>query len=467
MPWLLPLLGIALFSFLAVICAAAVHGVIWQGKMPWSELPPPDANLILAETLAVLSLILVAGIGMSPGFLNLSSVNAFYAGRLIRAYLGASNPVRLKASRISGISKAKHKHTGGEKNKSHSVQQNHPADNIAPHIYHDGQILAPVHLINITMNQTVSPNSQLVQQDRKGRNFVVGPDGVHVDDHQLSANKPDGEPKKESAAEKFERDLQIGQWAAISGAAASTGMGQGTSLGTALLFAFANIRLGYWWPAPDMPDNKNSSGNTDKKKTNFFRRLFETHCYLLAEMTARYDPVKQRRLYLSDGGHFENTAAYELIRRQVPLILLSDAGCDPNYMFDDLANLIRKARIDFGTEMTVLDDKEIQKIFPNSHQWISQPDNFDDKEMAKADACAVAFRLGYQGGKTGYLLSLKPRLTSFASLDVHNYAANNPAFPQEPTADQFFDEAQWESYRKLGYDIATTLFAQPSASGLW
>ena len=37
-------------------------------------------------------------------------------------------------------------------------------------------------------------------------------------------------------------------------------------------------------------------------------------------------------------------------------------------------------------------------------------------------------------------------------------AAHVRAFPQEPTTDQFFDEAQWESYRALGEHIGAQLF---------
>jgi hypothetical protein len=33
-----------------------------------------------------------------------------------------------------------------------------------------------------------------------------------------------------------------------------------------------------------------------------------------------------------------------------------------------------------------------------------------------------------------------------------------PAFPQQTTADQFFDEAQWESYRALGYHLGGKVF---------
>ena len=38
--------------------------------------------------------------------------------------------------------------------------------------------------------------------------------------------------------------------------------------------------------------------------------------------------------------------------------------------------------------------------------------------------------------------------------DVLHYARSHPCFPHEPTSDQFFDEAQFESYRRLGEDTA-------------
>lgn len=42
--------------------------------------------------------------------------------------------------------------------------------------------------------------------------------------------------------------------------------------------------------------------------------------------------------------------------------------------------------------------------------------------------------------------------------DVAQYHRAHLPFPQETTAGQFFDEAQWESYRMLGYHIALEVF---------
>nr|MBA3731870.1 hypothetical protein [Gammaproteobacteria bacterium] len=64
-------------------------------------------------------------------------------------------------------------------------------------------------------------------------------------------------------------------------------------------------------------------------------------------------------------------------------------------------------------------------------------------------------------GKTdqeSVLLYLKPTLTWDEPADLVEYHLKHPDFPQEPTADQFFDEAQWESYRKLGEHIALKIF---------
>ncbi len=45
---------------------------------------------------------------------------------------------------------------------------------------------------------------------------------------------------------------------------------------------------------------------------------------------------------------------------------------------------------------------------------------------------------------------VKPHRTNELPLDVVAYADGDPCFPQQDTSDQFFDEAQWESYHNLG-----------------
>ena len=68
-------------------------------------------------------------------------------------------------------------------------------------------------------------------------------------------------------------------------------------------------------------------------------------------------------------------------------------------------------------------------------------------------------RVVYSTGEQGWLLYVKPVLCGGEPADVEQYARANPPFPQQTTADQFFDEAQWESYRKLGEHIAEHVLA--------
>jgi hypothetical protein len=41
--------------------------------------------------------------------------------------------------------------------------------------------------------------------------------------------------------------------------------------------------------------------------------------------------------------------------------------------------------------------------------------------------------------------------------DVQNYKLQHPYFPHDPTAEQWFTESQFESYRRLGQSIVDGL----------
>src|SRR5262249_3783903 len=75
-------------------------------------------------------------------------------------------------------------------------------------------------------------------------------------------------------------------------------------------------------------------------------------------------------------------------------------------------------------------------------------------------AHAAIARVIYQDepGRVSYLVYVKPTLTGDEPADITQYHGAHSSFPQEPTSDQYFDEAQWESYRRLGFEIANDLF---------
>jgi hypothetical protein len=61
----------------------------------------------------------------------------------------------------------------------------------------------------------------------------------------------------------------------------------------------------------------------------------------------------------------------------------------------------------------------------------------------------------------GALIYIKPSINGNEPADVQHYAAADPLFPHQPTSDQFFDESQFESYRRLGLHVIEEILGGP------
>ncbi|MGH8019796.1 MAG: hypothetical protein ACREIA_16255, partial [Opitutaceae bacterium] len=193
-----------------------------------------------------------------------------------------------------------------------------------------------------------------------------------------------------------------------------------------------------------------------------FYLVFPTQSLLLDEMMGRFRGVTRERLYLSDGGHFENTAAYELIRRRARLIVICDDGCDPAATFGDLGHLVRKVRTDLQAEMRPFTEDELKDLLrPELAGVVGTLKDLRPDAMGHVTRHVALFWIHYEDeAQPGSLVILiKPAMTGDEPVDLLNYRSENPAFPQQTTMDQFFDEAQWESYRKLGEVIGGQVFA--------
>lgn len=407
--------------------------------------------------LAVAALILGAFSGSFIGFINLSSLQAFYSGRLARTYLGASNGQRFRSD--GGIHSKKLRLSATEAMEGDDLQldQYYASD------------CAPIHLINVTMNLTMDPAENLVQRDRKGKPLCIAPGKVVSDGLSEICFILDGDVRRRRSCDtqrsELNQPLTVAHWIATSGAALTTGLGRATSLATSMSLGLANVRLGTWWPC-NFETNEPARLNS--------RKLFGTQNYLFDEFTARFHGLQREYQYLSDGGHFENTAAYELIRanRDMELIVLCDSGCDLGYQFDDLANLTRLARIDQSLEIEV--DTDIPK-HPILGPLFGDLSHFTPSRETD-QRCALLLNVFKKDGQRDLqsrILVLKPRVIAGVPADVRNYAQQNPTFPNESTADQFFNEAQFESYRQLGLNIGQLLFGDieanvsPITQALW
>ncbi len=62
---------------------------------------------------------------------------------------------------------------------------------------------------------------------------------------------------------------------------------------------------------------------------------------------------------------------------------------------------------------------------------------------------------------SGRLLYIKPVLNGSEPPDIRAYRSSHPTFPHEATANQFFNEAQFESYRHLGSWVISAIAERP------
>ena len=354
--------------------------------------------------------------------INLFSMNLLYRNRLVRCYLGASNEERQEQPftgfdpqddvRLAAFAEAEPGNDGESE--------------------HCKPYSGPYPILNATLN--VTHGERLAWQERKAESFVFTPlyCGYEYPEMKTSENLegacdvPDEgyQPTNEWAFPP--KGVKLGLAISTSGAAVSPNMGYHTYPPLAFLMTVFNVRLGGWLPNPRY---SNADYRLRLKKPQGgpgFSLL-----YLLNELFASTTD-RSKYVYLSDGAHFENLAIYELVRRECEFIIASDAGEDPGYTFGDLINAIRKCRTDLGAEI----DLNLKPFLRNAEGY--------------ARTHAVRGEIRYRNGRIGQLLYFKSCLTGDEPNDVRDYRRENPVFPQESTADQWFDESQFESYRALG-----------------
>lgn len=225
--------------------------------------------------------------------------------------------------------------------------------------------------------------------------------------------------------------ISIGTAAAISGAAASSNMGYyTTSPVLSLLLTFFNVRLGWWL------GNPGPAG-----EFTFKRRAPKYSVGPVIDEALGFTDDRNKYVYLSDGGHFENLAIYEMVLRRCHVVVVSDGAQDQDYRFTDLGNAIRKIRIDLGIPIDFW-NVPIRSGWPH-----------EERGMYWAIGRIRYSCIDGPDANDGLLLYVKPAVYGTEPRDVLEYKKSFPDFPHQSTADQFFDEPQFESYRVLGSHI--------------
>jgi hypothetical protein len=151
---------------------------------------------------------------------------------------------------------------------------------------------------------------------------------------------------------------------------------------------------------------------------------------------------------LSDGGHIENLATVELLRRRCHTIIVGDGEADPAHAFNGVGNLIQMARVELGITIELaLDSLRLgNKTRTSAAHWAIGRIHYPARDGMESEI--------------GYLIYLKSSVTGDEPEDVLQYRCEHPAFPHEPTSDQFFAISQFEAYRTLGMHITACMLEQ-------
>ena len=352
---------------------------------------------------------------------NEFSMHHFYRNRLVRAYLGAT---RRNTDRI----KTANPFTNFDMNDDVKLSS----------LTHKAGYFGPYPILNTALN--ASSTLSLDRQDRKAESFTFSPLYCGFDFSMTRASAAMQTKSYDYGYRPTERFAYtsgagpgIGTAMAISGAAVNPNQGFHSSAGTAFLLTVFNVQMGWW------------IGNPRKSKWN--RADPESGLgYIISNLTGSTS-TRQDFVCLSDGGHFDNMGLYELVRRRCTFIVLGDGEQDDKFTCEGLANAIRRCRIDFGAEI----DIDVEPIR-----------NRDEHGFSKSQYALGTIRYAGDDTPGGVLLYIKSSIKSQKPVDVSEYSLKNKTFPHQTTADQFFDEAQFESYRQLGLQIVYEAFRDNS-----
>lgn len=411
----LPLVIVALLSFVAwanLRALVALEYHLAPGDLPCTAAavaadvitrgPCHPVGAGFGEVMMLFGVLMFSSLLMSRLIpVNKFSLHGMYRHRLIRTFLGASRQDR-----------SPNAFTGFDSNDDLNV--------------HELAGVRPLHVINATLNAVQS--THVGRHETKAQSFTFSP--LHVGNRFLGY-RPAAEYGSDGNG--LGTGLSLGMALAISGAAASSAMGMYSTKARAFLLTLANARLGLWFGNPQ-------SATTWQRSEPPLG--VEPLAREMLGLTTDHNPY----VYLSDGGHYENLALWEMVARRCRFIVISDAGCDPQYAFGDLSNAVRRIRLDLGIPI------------------VFDPLTQTRDGQGRTNRHAAIGRITYAavdgpGAPDGTILYLKATLSGDETVDVRNFAHADPLFPHDSTANQFFDEARFESYRALGYHTVVSVAA--------
>lgn len=296
---------------------------------------------------------------------------------------------------------------------------------------------APYHLVVTAVNLAGSGHQQ--DRDRKSRHFLFSKEfvGSGITGYVPTSQYRWGRTKYISTL-------------ALSGAAASPGLGTFTFFAQSFMMTLLNVRLGLWWVSPK--EYRGTAGTTeDFSRIDGFENRAFWPLYLLDEAMANTSE-RRRLINITDGGHTrDNGGLYPLFKRRCRVIIAGDASQDPKGLCPDLFSVLHYVRVDLDIRVEI----DVSRLKPAE-------ETKDGKVKGMSQAHVAIGRIHYpavrrQDGtvkhpaEVGWLVYFKPTISKKMPYEVLQFwETDKEKFPHPTTADQFFSERQIEAQRRLG-----------------
>ncbi|MCB0526087.1 MAG: patatin-like phospholipase family protein [Lewinellaceae bacterium] len=433
--------------------------------------------------LATFLLLVALGILIALGLMvnsNDVSLHYFYRDRLAEAYLRTSGKVV--------VDKA-----GTDDKDGKNLQRVNLRNHVDLRLQHLGKdnYKAPYHLIVTALN--LQGSHDLSAKTLKSEHFIFSKYfvGSRSTGYAGTSKYNYGNTKLSTAM-------------TISAAAVSSGMGPLSFAASNFYMTLFNFRTGYWIDNPkhfiyyeQLREKAEKAKELGKKppkpedeETSWswlhdikLRWSKISHKYPLwlkyswRELTGNLS-ANTRKVYVSDGGHTgDNLGLIPLIQRRCSTIVIADFEEDRTFAFNSFSQAVRLAKAIYDVDIII----DLSKLMPkkDDNDVLFSPESVAEGEIVynllkdvTDKKTGKTKKVKYQ--KKGKLIYMKsainllkesekatrvktssePAVFEPAPVFVLNYHKKFPQFPHQTTADQYFDEVQFEAYRMLGEHIA-------------
>jgi len=452
-----PLLNLSILLFVGLLLAW-VSNLLFALEITLTPVWGSRLELVLCLLLIASFLVLLLGFAANS---NDISLHYFYRDRLSEAYLRTDGRVG-QADPEDG-----HKNSPGRP--AHELTKDLFVANLRNHenlrLFELGEdnFKAPYHLIVSALN--LQGSRDLANKTLKSDHFIFSKYfiGSRTTGYARTDHYRNGSTKLSTAM-------------AISAAAVASGMGLLSFAASNFYMTLFNLRTGYWIENPWYLHQEalEDAAKKPSKWTLAARKRPFWLLYLLREFSGRLS-AGTRRVYVSDGGHTgDNLGLLPLIQRRCSTIVVADFEADGSYSFASFAQAVRLAKsiynVDINIDLTKLmphksDDGEVFSpcsvvegvVTYNIGEEVIGPDGNKkmqySKKIGKIVYMKSSISLLQEAAEMADNNTAPPLVIEQVPVMVLNYFKRNPKFPHQTTADQFFDEVQFEAHRMLGEHI--------------